>query len=96
MIFSSPDTSFLKDVSGTRLKTGKGIIKENFHSTQESFWWWDFDPVYTLCTIKSELPCFPFVPLLIEPGWISASFQWTGSTPGGFQEAFRAAEDGLF
>jgi len=33
---------------------------------------------------------FSFGPILSEPGWISAGFQWTGSTPAGFQEAFRA------
>jgi len=33
---------------------------------------------------------------LSEPGLISAGFQWTGSTPAGFQEAFRAAGINLF
>ena len=32
------------------------------------------------------------VPLTRQPGSICTSFQWTGSTPAGFHEAFRAGE----
>ena len=47
-----------------------------------------------ICTINSELTYFlvstPASPNTNEPGLISAGFQWTGSTPAGFQEANRA------
>ena len=53
-----------------------------------------FDPAYILfqmiCTINSELNNFPMFTHLSDPGLTSAGFQWTGSTPNGFQEAFRA------
>ena len=54
-----------------------------------------FSTPYTLfClifTIDSELIDFPFFTYLSEPGLIPAGFQWTGSTPAEFQEAFQAA-----
>jgi len=43
-----------------------------------------------MCEIYSELNHFPISTHLSEPGLISAGFQWTGSTPFGFQEVFRA------
>jgi len=51
-------------------------------------------PVYTLLfdlyhSLQTNVH-FSFVLILSEPGLISAGFQWTGSTPAGFQEAFRA------
>jgi len=62
------------------------------HPRKEAFWKRVFDP-YTLCgliyTINSELKYFLIFTLLSEPELISAGFQWTGSTPAGFQEAFR-------
>ena len=44
-----------------------------------------------ICTINSELKYFPIFTNLSEPRSMSAGFQWTGSTPAAFQEAFRAA-----
>ena len=44
-----------------------------------------------ICTINSELMYSPIFAHLSESKLISACFQWTGSTPAGFQEAFRAA-----
>ena len=41
-----------------------------------------------ICTINSELTYFLIFTHLSEPGLISAGFQWTGSTPAGFQEVF--------
>jgi len=43
-----------------------------------------------ICTMNSKLKYFPNFTYLSEPGLISAGFQWTGSTPARFQEAFRA------
>jgi len=48
-------------------------------------------PFCLICTISSELTCIFIFTHLSAPGLISAGFQWTGSTPAGFQEAFRAA-----
>ena len=42
-----------------------------------------------ICTTNSELQYFLIFTHWSEPGSISAGFQWTGSTPAGFQEAFR-------
>jgi len=54
-----------------------------------------FSTPYTLfcfaCTIHSGLNYFPIFTNVSEPGWISAGFQWMGSTPAVFHEAFRAA-----
>ena len=44
-----------------------------------------------ICTSNSELKYFPICAHLSELGSISTGFQWMGSTPAGFQEAFRAA-----
>jgi len=46
---------------------------------------------YVICTIRSELKDLLISTLFSEQGSISADFQWTGSTPAGCQEAFRAA-----
>jgi len=43
-----------------------------------------------ICSINSELNDSAIFTHLSEPGLISADFQWTGSTPSGFQEGFRA------
>jgi len=43
-----------------------------------------------ICTISSELKYFLISTHLSEQGSITAGFQWTGSTPAGCQEAFRA------
>jgi len=49
------------------------------------------DSTMTDCAnISSELKYYLIFTHLSEPGLISAGFQWTGPTPAGFQEAFRA------
>jgi len=42
-----------------------------------------------ICTISSELKCILSSTHLNELWLISAGFQWTGSTPAGFRQAFR-------
>jgi len=44
-----------------------------------------------ICTISSEIASTFIFTHLSEPVLTSAGFQWTGSTPAGFQEAFPAA-----
>jgi len=46
----------------------------------------------SICTIISELKRILIFTHLSEPGLISSGFQWTGSTPDGFQQAFRLAD----
>jgi len=48
-------------------------------------------PFCLICTISSELKCIFIFNHLTEPWLMSAGSQWRGSTPAGFQEAFRAA-----
>jgi len=62
------------------------------HPAQEISWGRVFDP-YTpfclICTISSELKYFLIFNHLSEPRLMSARLQLTGSTPAGFQKAFR-------
>jgi len=54
--------------------------------------WCDFDPInihsVDLCQQLRAKCHIGYIPQWM-PGSISADSQWTGSTPGGFQEAFR-------
>jgi len=49
-----------------------------------------YTPFCLMCTISSELKYILGFTHLSEPGLISAGLHWTGSTPAGFQESFRA------
>jgi len=61
------------------------------HTAQEASWKWGFDHVYPLLfdlyyLLRTKV--LSDIPNLSEPGLISAGFQWMGSTPTEFQEAF--------
>jgi len=80
---------------GTHIKKQKKRIHKWYNTAEEVSWMRLFDPVSRLLfdlfhSLWTKV-LFRFVPLTCEPESICASIQWTGSTPAGFQELFRAA-----
>ena len=79
------------------MHTNCSVLACRLHAAQEASWERVFDPVYPILfdlyhQLRTNVHWY-FHPLS-EPGLISASCQWTGLTPAGFQEAFRAVRGG--
>ena len=64
-------------------------------STHEASWWWDFDPIYTLLfdlyhKLRTNILSDVYHYCVSGGGYPMVPVQWTGWTPAGLHEAFRA------